>query len=78
MVTSSRLQLRDLDIDARHDLLAEATGLDRSVLHAFRPEGGLALDHADRMIENAVGVLGITVGIACNFTIKHRAPDVMC
>jgi hypothetical protein len=38
MVTSSRLKLRNLDIDARHDLLAEATGLDRSVLNASGPK----------------------------------------
>jgi hydroxymethylglutaryl-CoA reductase len=72
MVTSSRLRLRDLDIDARHDLLAEVAGLDRSTLRAFRSDGGLAPEAADRMIENAVGVLGIPVGIACNFTINGR------
>src|SRR5438128_1552881 len=72
MVTSSRLNLRDLDLDGRHELLAKESGLDRSVLDLFRPERGLTLDQADHMIENAVGVMGIPVGVACNFTINGR------
>jgi hydroxymethylglutaryl-CoA reductase len=72
MARSSQLKLRDLDIAARHDLLAEEGGLDRAVLDAFRPEGGLTIDQADHMIENTVGVLAIPVGVACNFTINGR------
>jgi hydroxymethylglutaryl-CoA reductase len=71
MSTSSRLKLRDLNIDARRDLLAEQSCLDRSVLDVFGPERGLTLDQADHMIENAVGVLDIPVGIAC---IHHQRP----
>jgi hypothetical protein len=40
MARSSRLKLRDLDIAARHDLLAEEGGLDHAVLEAFRPKVG--------------------------------------
>jgi hydroxymethylglutaryl-CoA reductase len=57
-------------MDARNDLLAEESGLDRPVLDV--PERGLTLDQADHMIENVAGVLGVPIGIACNFTINGR------
>jgi hydroxymethylglutaryl-CoA reductase len=72
MVTSSRIKLRGVDVNARHELLAEATGLDEETLQTLRPEYGLSLDQADHMIENAVGIIGIPVGIACNFMINGR------
>jgi hypothetical protein len=59
---------------ARHELLAEATGLNEETLQTLRPEHGLSLDQADHMIENAVGIIGIPVGIACNFMINGRVP----
>jgi hydroxymethylglutaryl-CoA reductase len=36
------------------------------------PALGLSLQQADHMIENAVGIFGIPIGIACNFTINGR------
>ena len=70
MLASSRIRLRGLDLGSRHELLAEATGLDESILKTLRPEDGLSFEQADHMIENAVGIFGIPIGIACNFTIK--------
>ena len=70
MVASSRIRLRSLDVNGRHDLLAETTGLDKNTLQALRPEHGLTVEQADHMIENAVGIMGIPVGIACNFVIN--------
>ena len=73
MIGSSRLAgFRNLEIDARHDLLAQTTGLESTMLDVLRPEQGLTLEQADHMIENAVGVLGIPLGIALNFTINGR------
>jgi hydroxymethylglutaryl-CoA reductase len=72
MATSSRIKLRGLDLSSRHELLAKSTDLDQEVLQALRPEHGLSLDQADHMTENAVGVFGIPVGIACSFTINGR------
>ena len=72
MVASSRIRLRDVNLSGRHELLAEATGLDEVILDKLRPEHGLSLQQADHMIENAVGILGIPIGIACNFTINGR------
>ena len=72
MASSSRLRLRDLEIDARFGAVADAVGLADSDLLALRPEQGLNLAQADQMIENAIGVLGVPVGIACNFLINDR------
>src|SRR6266571_8091652 len=73
MISSSRLTgFRNLEIDARHELLAQTTGLDSTALDVLRPEQGLTLEQAAHMVENAVGVLGIPLGIALNFTINGR------
>ena len=72
MVASSRIKLRSLDANGRHDQLAETTGLDQNALQALRPEHGPTVEQADHMIENAVGTIGIPVGIACNFVINGR------
>ena len=73
MISSSRLTgFRNLEIDARHELLVQTTGLESTALDVLRPEQGLTLEQAAHMIENAVGVLGIPLGIALNFTINGR------
>ena len=73
MISSSRLTgFRNLEIDARHELLAQTTGLESTALDVLRPEQGLTLEQAAHMIENAIGVLGIPLGIALNFTINGR------
>src|SRR5437763_10587093 len=73
MIRSSRLTgFRNLDIDARYELLAQTTALDSTALSVLRPEQGLTLEQAAHMIENAVGVLVIPLGIALNFTINER------
>ena len=73
MISSSRLTgFRNLEIDARHELLAQTTGIESTALDVLRPEQGLTLEQAAHMIENAIGVLGIPLGIALNFTINGR------
>jgi hydroxymethylglutaryl-CoA reductase len=73
MISSSKLTgFRNLEIDARHELLVQTTGLEPTALDVLRPEQGLTLEQAAHMIENAVGVLGIPLGIALNFTINGR------
>jgi hydroxymethylglutaryl-CoA reductase len=72
MATSSRIKLRDLTIPDRQELLAKQTGNDITALDALNPENGLTLDQAEHMIENAVGIIGIPVGVACNFLINGR------
>ncbi len=70
MPTNSRISgLRDHTPDERLARVAEGAGLDAAALSALRPESGLALGQADHMIENVVGMIGIPVGVATNFTI---------
>lgn len=70
MSINSRISgLRDHSPEERLALVADAAGVDAGALDALRPESGLALDQADHMIENVVGLLAIPVGVAANFTI---------
>lgn len=52
--------------------LAERAGLDRSEVAELAEAVPLALDVADHMIENAVGVIGLPLGVALNFLINGR------
>lgn len=70
MTPSSRLPgLRDHTPLERRRLVAVAAGLDPAHLAALDPAEGLSLSHADHLVENVVGLLGIPVGIATNFRI---------
>ncbi|WP_264371293.1 hydroxymethylglutaryl-CoA reductase, degradative [Protaetiibacter intestinalis] len=70
MSINSRLSgLRDLDATARRAAVTEAAGLDAGALDALDPARGLTLEAADHLIENVVGIIGIPVGVATNFTI---------
>lgn len=70
MTISSRLSgLRDHTPDERLTLVADSAGLEADALAALRPAGGLQLEQADHMIENVVGMIGIPVGVATNFSI---------
>jgi hydroxymethylglutaryl-CoA reductase len=70
MSINSRISgLRDHTPDERLALVAQSAALDPGVLDALRPAGGLSLAQADHMIENVVGMIGVPVGVATNFTI---------
>ncbi len=70
---SSRLPgFYDVPLDARLDRLAAAAGLDRDSLDPLSGPEGLSATQADHMIENAVGVFGLPLGIATNFLVNGR------
>ncbi len=70
---SSRLPgFYDLPLPERLALLARTAGLDASTLAAFDGEHGLTPELADRMIENAIGVYGLPLGLAANFVVNGR------
>ena len=72
-MTNSRLSgFRDLTVEERRGKVIAEVGLDSGRLDALSPERGLGLDQANHMVENAIGVLGIPVGIATNFTVNGR------
>jgi hydroxymethylglutaryl-CoA reductase len=72
-VPSSRLPgFYKLTPEQRAALVGEATGLSADDLAALAPAGGLQIAQADTMIENVVGVYGLPLGIATNFTVNGR------
>lgn len=72
MVQTSRLSgFRSLSVQERRASLASVSGLDASVFDAL-DQHGLSVAAADHMIENAVGVMGVPVGVATNFTVNGR------
>lgn len=67
----SRLQgFRDSSPVDRRWAVSQAVGLGDNVLDTLDPSAGLALDQADHLIENVVGIIGVPVGVATNFTIN--------
>lgn len=73
MSINSRISgLRDHTPDERLTLVAQSADLDPDVLDALRPDHGLSLAQADHMIENVVGLIGIPIGVATNFTIDGQ------
>jgi hydroxymethylglutaryl-CoA reductase len=72
MPVNSRLPgFYKLDVDTRYDRLREASG-DGATIDDLRPTDGALMGLADGMVENAIGVLAIPVGVAANFTINGR------
>jgi hydroxymethylglutaryl-CoA reductase len=56
----------------RRAIVAEHADIDVALLDALDPEAGLGIGQADHMIENAVGIIGVPVGVATNFTVDGR------
>lgn len=65
-------KFRDMDVAERLAHLEESTALTAKDLFAYSAEGGLSVSRAADMIENAVGVYGLPIGIAQNFLINGR------
>ena len=73
MTTNSRLSgFRDLTVAERRQRIQDSTGVSAEALAPLDPEHGLRLEQADHLIENVIGVMGIPVGVATNFTINGR------
>ena len=73
MATNSRLPgLRDGSPADRRRIVAESAGLDPAVLDVLEPSAGLSVADADHLIENVIGVIGVPVGVAANFTVDGR------
>ena len=71
MATSSRLNgFRKAPLAERLRLLADAIEVAQGDLQGLGEAASLPLGCADAMIENAVGVLGLPLGLALNFTIN--------
>jgi hydroxymethylglutaryl-CoA reductase len=51
---------------------AESAGLPFEELEQINVPAGLSLEQADHMIENVIGVFGLPMAIATNFTVNNR------
>ncbi|WP_375572469.1 hydroxymethylglutaryl-CoA reductase, degradative [Seohaeicola saemankumensis] len=70
---SSRLEnLRNLDPDARLDLLAQAAGLSDADRATLAGRDVLPMSLADGMIENVIGKFELPLAVASNFSINGR------
>jgi hydroxymethylglutaryl-CoA reductase len=69
---STTSRLRDLSVAARRAQVAQTCGLDVAELERVLDSGGIDLATADRMIENALGVLGLPFGVAQSFRVNDR------
>ena len=62
-MTSRLSGFRDLSIAERRKVVSEVVGCDTEDLRALDPARGLRLTQADHLVDNAIGVLGIPVGV---------------
>ncbi|HSN94891.1 MAG TPA: hydroxymethylglutaryl-CoA reductase, degradative, partial [Anaerolineaceae bacterium] len=65
-------KFRDMTVAERLTDLGENTSLTSEDLAAYTAEGGLSVSRASAMIENAVGVYSLPIGIAQNFVVNGR------
>ncbi len=61
----------ELDLEERLEKLCRESGLPAADLDPFK-SGGLTPEGADHMVENAVGVFGLPLGVARNFIVNGR------
>ncbi|MDQ7909994.1 hydroxymethylglutaryl-CoA reductase, degradative [Phytohabitans sp. ZYX-F-186] len=72
MTTSRLAGLRDRTVEERRQLVAENAGVELAYLDVLEPVSGLRVEQADHLIENVIGVMGLPVGVATNFTVNGR------
>lgn len=70
------LKFYELPLRERLQRLAEESGVAFEDLEALNGKDGLTPEQADHMVENAVGVFSLPLGIARNFLINGRAVQV--
>jgi hydroxymethylglutaryl-CoA reductase len=61
-----------LSIEQRIEKLAEVYELGVEEVEALSSQGALALEQADKMIENAVGIYSLPMGVGANFLINDK------
>jgi hydroxymethylglutaryl-CoA reductase len=62
---------RHWSVSERRQALAEHAGMPRQDLEVLQA-GGISVEDASRMVENAVGVYALPLGLALNFQINQR------
>lgn len=72
MESLDKLRFYELTLQERGKYLQDETGLTESDMDALTGLTGLTPAAADKMVENAVGVFGLPIGIAQNFVVNGR------
>ncbi len=62
-----------LSLEERRQEIARRLQIEEEAMSALSLPSGLSLETADAMVENAIGVLGLPIGIAANFVIDGEA-----
>jgi len=63
----------EMSLSERHEYLLQNSNLDAEDLKTWLPGSGLSPETADHMIENAVGLFSLPLGIAHNFIVNGRS-----
>ena len=71
-MTSRLLGFYALPIKERLRVIARLCNLAPEEIRVLESGDGLSLDQVDTMIENALGILPLPLGVATNFQINHR------
>ena len=66
----------NLSLEERRRRLQEQAGLTQEEADVFSGQGGLTPQQADQMVENAVGIYALPLGVAQNFLINGREVPV--
>ncbi len=72
MESLDKLRFYELTLQERGKYLQDETGLTESDVDALTGLSGLTPAAADKMVENAVGVYGLPIGVAQNFVVNGR------
>ncbi len=66
-------KFREMERSERLNYLRERADLsDRDIATVTDPNTAFGFDNADQMIENAIGILSLPLGIATNFVINGK------
>src|SRR6478672_9879119 len=72
-ISNSRLSgLRNLSLEARRELVAEASGTPIDDLTRALATGGLTPETADKFVENVLGTYALPFGVAVNVTVNGK------
>jgi hydroxymethylglutaryl-CoA reductase len=70
---AARVKFYNLSLQERARWIAEQAGLSPEEVASLTGQGGLTPEQADHMVENAIGLHALPLGIAQNFWINGRA-----
>lgn len=72
MLSSEKRKFHDLTVDERVHQISRESQIGPDELDGLVKNGGLTVQQADHMVENAIGVFGLPLGVARHFLINGR------